>query len=91
MADALNQEPPGSLGKRGQRLVAGLAVADSDLDLYEFVMIKCRVEFGDDSRCDTGCARRHDRFEIVTEFAQVFFLADAEVHGIGVVPDRTGW
>ena len=58
------------------------AVARTNANLDEFVMVEGQFDLGQDRRLESVRARHDDGFELVTEFAKVAFLPFGELHGL---------
>ena len=64
-----------------RRIVARRAIADTDLDLDQFVVIKGAVGFGQDGLAQAARSDHDDRIEAVAETPEVFALRFCQGHG----------
>jgi len=62
------------------RGMARIAIADAYFGFDEFVMLQCLVQFGGQPGGYPTGADVDDRFEVVCEGAQVFFLFFIQLH-----------
>jgi len=74
IADARNEAGTGFFDHRIDRSIARFAIADPHLDLDEFMMIKCLVQFGGQPGRNPTVTNVDDRLEGVRQATQVFFL-----------------
>jgi len=74
IADARNEAGTGFFYHRIDRSIARFVVPDSHLDLDEFVMLKCLIQFSGQPGGNPAITDVDDRLEVVREAAQVFFL-----------------
>ena len=81
IADALNQCRGAVVAELSDDVVPRIPVADPYADLDEFVMVERRFVFGEHRVAQAGIADHDQRFELVTEAAQVLFLVFTEIHG----------
>ncbi len=74
MTDARNKAGAGFFDHCIDRGIACFTIADPHLDLDEFVMLKCLIQFGGQPGGYPAVTNVDDRLEVVREVAQVFFL-----------------
>ena len=75
----LHAQKVSALAARDSSVVL-VAVADPDADLDQFVMIERGFVLGQERVAEAGVAHHDERFELVAESAEVFFLLFAEIH-----------